>query len=95
LKREPTFSEPVTLKADFLPDKVTSQPVEISGNQEEFRLMFQAEASAVAGDHDFQIVSSSVTGSKEKKVPYKIPPLVLRLVVSPTGTSSNESNATR
>jgi len=95
LKREPSFSEPVTLKADFLPDKVSSQLVEVSGNQEEFRLTFQADASAVPGNHDFQLVSSSFTGSKEKKVPYKIPPLVLRLIVSPTGTSSNLLNATR
>jgi hypothetical protein len=95
VKREPTFSEPVTLKADFLPDKVSSQSVEIPGNQEEFRLTFQADASAVPGEHDFQLVSSSLTGSKEKKVPYKISPLVLRLVVSTAGTTSKLVNVSR
>jgi len=87
--REPTFNEPVTIKADFLPDRVASQPIEVPGDKDEFRLVFQAEASAPPGEHQIQLVFSSVVGNQERKVPYKIPPVVMRLFVSPAETTKS------
>ena len=93
--REPTFHEPVTIKADFLPDRVISKPIDVPGNQEEFRLVFQAENSVSPGEHQIQLVFSSVIGNQERKVPYKIPPRVMRLLVSPKETISKLTNAGR
>ncbi len=93
--REPSFNEPVAIKADSLPDKVTSQPVEVLAGKEEFRMVFDAQASASQGEHQIQLVFSSVIGNQTRKVPYKIPPMIIRLLVSPVETSSELANTGR
>jgi hypothetical protein len=93
--REPSFNEPVAIKADSLPDKITSQPVEVLAGKEEFRMVFDAQTSASQGEHQIQLVFSSVIGNQTRKVPYKIPPMIIRLLVSPVETSSELANTGR
>jgi hypothetical protein len=93
--REPGFNEPVAIRADFVPDRVTSRPVEVLAGKEEFRMVFDAQNSAPQGEHQIQLVSSSVVGNQTLKIPYKIPPVMIRLLVPPVATSSDLANTGR
>jgi hypothetical protein len=93
--REPSFNEPVTIKADSLPDKITSEPVQVLPGKDEFRMVFEAQTSASPGEHQIQLAFSSVIGNQERKVPYKIPPREIRLLVARLETSSKLANTGR
>ncbi len=93
--REPTFNQAVTIKAEYLPDGVSAEAVEVPGDQQEFRLVLKADASAPPGDYDIQLTFSSLTGTKEKLIPYKIPPMTMRLNVSATHETTHATQATR
>jgi len=80
--REPEFTHPVSLKAEFLPAHVSCQPVELSAASE-YRLSCEAEASAKPGEYEFQLTPASVVvGLDKRETPYPIAPVTAKLIVS-------------
>ena len=86
LLREPNFSSPVTVKAHYLPAKVSCETAEVAAEDEEFRLLCQAESSARPGQYGIELMSSSmlVTRSEEQK-PLTMPVLKAQLILSDKG----------
>ena len=83
VQRDPAFSQPVKVRAEDLPPGVSCEATEVAGSQEKFRVVCQTDPSAVPGDYRISLSSSSVLAGREKeKVPYRIPPVETRLVVS-------------
>jgi hypothetical protein len=86
--REPEFSQPVTIKADYLPAHVTCEPVEVGPAAREYRLSCAAEASAKPGEHEFQLTPASVVvGLDKREVPYAIAPVPVKLIISESKTT--------
>jgi len=80
---EPAFSAPVTIKAENLPLQVSCRTAEAPPKTEEFRLACQASPMAAAGEYEIELNASSVLAGRDKEsVPYTIPPIKTRLVVS-------------
>ncbi|MDA2930324.1 hypothetical protein MYX84_10310 [Acidobacteria bacterium AH-259-O06] len=83
VQRDPAFLQPVTIKAENLPPGLSCLPTEVATEEEEFRLTCEARPSAVPGDYTIELNSSStLTGYDKEKVPYRIPPVEARLIVS-------------
>ena len=86
--REPEFSQPVTIKADYLPAHVTCEPVEMGPAAHEYRLSCAADASAKPGEHEFQLTPASViVGLDKREVPYAIAPVPVKLIISESKTT--------
>jgi hypothetical protein len=85
--REPEFSQPVTIKADYLPAHVTCEPVVVPAAGE-YRLSCAADASAKPGEYEFQLTPASViVGLDKREVPYVIAPVPVKLIVSENKTT--------
>jgi hypothetical protein len=86
--REPEFSHPVKLQADYLPAHVNCQPVELGTDTSEYRLSCYAEASAKPGEYEFQLTPSSVVAGLDKReTPYTIAPVTAKLTISGNKTT--------
>jgi len=86
--REPEFTQPVTIQADYLPAHVTCRPQELKTGSGEYRLACEADASAKPGEYTFQLTPASVVvGLDQREVPYKIAPVAAKLIVSGTDIS--------
>jgi len=86
--REPEFSQPVTIKADYLPAHVTCEPVEVGAAAHEYRLSCSADASAKPGEHEFQLTPASViVGLDKREVPYAIAPVPVKLIITESKTT--------
>ena len=93
VRRDSAFSQPVKVRAEELPPGVSCEAAEVTGSQEEFRVVCQADPSAVPGDYRILLSSSSVLAGREKeKVPYLVPAVETRLVVL-TPSSAEGSTA--
>ena len=83
IEREPAFKQPVSIRPENFPLGVSCPPLEVSADEDEFRVECRAEASATPGEYEFEITSSSVLAGREKeKVPYSIAPVRSKIVVS-------------
>ncbi|MFQ5928702.1 MAG: hypothetical protein ACE5MK_03320 [Acidobacteriota bacterium] len=83
VQRDPAFHQPVEIRVENLPLGVSCLPTEVASTQEEFRVVCQVEPSAVPGEYNIELTSSSVLAGRDKeKVPYRIAPVEARLVVS-------------
>jgi len=81
--REPEFSNPVNIQADYLPAHVSCQPVEVLKDATEYRLSCEAEATAKPGEYEFQLTPASVVvGLDKREMPYKIAPVTAKLIIS-------------
>ena len=81
--REPEFTQPVTIQADFLPAHVTCLTAELRTPSGEYSLTCEADASAKPGEYNFQVTPASVVvGLDKREVPYKIPPVTAKLIIS-------------
>ncbi|HLY17454.1 MAG TPA: PPC domain-containing protein [Bryobacteraceae bacterium] len=81
--REPEFTQPVSVQADYLPAHVTCRPDEQSASSGEYRLACEADAAAKPGEYTFQLTPASVVvGLDKREVPYKIAPVAAKLIVS-------------
>ncbi|MFN7995573.1 MAG: PPC domain-containing protein [Bryobacteraceae bacterium] len=81
--REPEFTRPVNIQADYLPAHVTCQPQEVGAGSSEYRLACEADPSAKPGEYTFQLTPASVVVSLDKReAPYKIAPVTARLIIS-------------
>lgn len=86
--REPEFTQPVTLKADFLPAHVTCGQIELKESASEYRLPCEADASAKPGEYEFQLTPASVVvGPDKREVPYKIAPVTAKIIIAGRETS--------
>jgi hypothetical protein len=86
--REPEFTQPVSIKAEYLPAHVSCEPVELRSSAGEYRLSCQADASAKPGEYEFQLTPASVVvGLDKREVPYKIAPVTAKLIVSENRTT--------
>ena len=84
IEREPAFKQPVSIRPENFPLGVSCPPLEVSADEDEFRVECRAEDSATPGEYEFEITSSSVLAGREKeKVPYSIAPVRSKIVVSP------------
>ena len=83
LNWEPSFAAPATVKADALPHDVSCQPAEVKPQTPDFRLSCQAGAAATPGEYDIELaVYSTLAGRDKENVPYTIPPVGMKLLVS-------------
>ena len=83
LHREPEFTHPVTLKAEYLPPQVSCQPVELRANESEYHLACEAAASAKPGEYEFELAPASiVVGLNKRETVYKIAPVTAKLIIS-------------
>ena len=83
IEREPAFKQPVSIRPENFPLGVSCPPLEVSADEDEFRVECRAEDSATPGEYEFEITSSSVLAGREKeKVPYSIAPVRSKIVVS-------------
>ncbi len=81
--REPEFTQPVTIAADYLPPHVSCRPAELHSAESEYRLSCEGEASAKPGEYEFQLTPASVVvGLDKREVPYKIAPVTAKLIIS-------------
>jgi hypothetical protein len=81
--REPEFTQPVTIAADYLPPHVSCKPAELRAAASEYRLSCEAQASAKPGEYEFQLTPASVVvGLDKREVPYKIAPVTAKLIIS-------------
>jgi hypothetical protein len=86
--RQPEFTQPVSVTAEFLPPHVSCRPAELRAAETEYRLSCEAEASAKAGEYEFQLTPASVVMSLDKReVPYKIAPVTAKLILSEAKTT--------
>jgi len=86
--REPEFTQPVTIQAEYLPAHVMCWPQELRSGSVEYRLACEADASAKPGEYTFQLTPASVVvGLDKREVPYKIAPVAAKLVISGTDIS--------
>ena len=86
--REPEFSSPVNIQAEYLPAHVTCQPSELRRDASEYRLLCEAEASAKPGEYEFQLTPSSVVvGLDKRETPYKIAPVAAKLIITGNQTA--------
>jgi hypothetical protein len=86
--RQPEFTQPVSITAEFLPPHVSCRPAELRAAETEYRLSCEAEASAKPGEYEFQLTPASVVASLDKReVPYKIAPVTAKLIISETKTT--------
>lgn len=86
--REPEFTEPVHIEAEYLPSHVTCERVEITGSASEYRMTCRAEPLATPGAYEFQLSSVSVVvGLDKREMPYKIAPVAAKLVISDNKTT--------
>jgi hypothetical protein len=85
--RQPEFTHPVSITAEFLPSHVSCRPAELHA-ETEYRLSCEAEASAKPGEYEVQLTPASVVMSLDKReVPYKIAPVTAKLIISETKTT--------
>jgi len=90
LFREPEFTQPVTIQADYLPAHVTCKSDELRAPSNEYRLACEADASAKPGEYTFQLTPASVVvGLDKREVPYKIAPVAAKLIVSGNQITQN------
>ncbi|MBI3667573.1 MAG: PPC domain-containing protein [Acidobacteria bacterium] len=83
LRREQDFNAPITVKADNLPANVSCSTAEVPGGAEEFTLKCEATVAAPAGEYTIELGSSStLAGRNKENVPYTIPPVEARLIVT-------------
>lgn len=86
--RQPEFTQPVSITAEFLPPHVSCRPAELHAAETEYRLSCEAEGSAKPGEYEFQLTPASVVASLDKReVPYKIAPVTAKLIISETKTT--------
>jgi hypothetical protein len=86
--RQPEFTQPVSITAEFLPPHVTCRPAQLQAAETEYRLSCEAEASAKPGEYEFQLTPASVVMSLDKReVPYKIAPVTAKLIIPETKTT--------
>ncbi len=82
-RREPEFTQPVSIAAEFLPPHVTCATIELKSPASEYRLSCEADASAKPGEYEFQLTPASVVvGLDKREVPYKISPVTAKLILS-------------
>ena len=83
IEREPAFKQPVSIRPENFPLGVSCPPLEVSADEDLFRVECRAEDSATPGEYEFEITSSSMLAGREKeKVPYSIAPVRSKIVVS-------------
>lgn len=83
--REPEFTKPVSIKAEYLPAHVTCRPAEVQSVGSEYRMSCEADASAKPGEYEFQLTPASVVvGLDQREAPYSIPPVTAKLIISET-----------
>lgn len=88
-RREPEFAHAVRVKAEYLPAHVSCQPVELGVGAKEYRLACEAEASAKAGEYEFQLTPASiVVGLDKRETAYMIPPVTAKLVIADGATQA-------
>jgi hypothetical protein len=88
--REPEFTHPVNITAEYLPAHVTCRPVELRSAETEYRISCEADASAKPGEYEFQLTPASVVvGLDKREVPYKIAPVTAKLMISGNGTRAS------
>jgi hypothetical protein len=81
--REPEFTNPVKIQADYLPAHVTCQPQDLRSGSGEYRLACEADAAAKPGEYTFQLTPASVVvGLDKREMPYKIAPVTAKLIIS-------------
>jgi hypothetical protein len=86
--RQPEFTQPVSITAEFLPSHVSCRPAELHAAETEYRLSCEAEASAKPGEYEVQLTPASVVvGLDKREVPYKIAPVTAKLIISETKTT--------
>lgn len=86
--REPEFTHPVSIQAEYLPAHVSCQPVELKQGASEYRVSCEAESSAKPGEYEFQLTPASVVvGLDKREVPYKIAPVTAKLIISGNQTA--------
>ena len=83
VQREPAFEGVIRVRAEGLPEQVTCPEVVIAGDQNDFRLVFEAGPDAKAGEFEVHLGSSASVPENKEKQDYIIPELKARLVVSP------------
>ncbi len=83
---EPDFTAPVTVKAENLPLAVSCRPSVLAPGAAEFRLACEAGASAAPGEYEIELTTASTLAGRDKEnVPYTIPPVKARLVITDQG----------
>jgi hypothetical protein len=81
--REPEFTHPVSIQAEYLPANVSCKPIELTQASTEYRITCEADASAKPGEYTFQLTPASVVvGLDKREAPYKIAPVAAKLVIS-------------
>jgi len=86
--RQPEFTQPVNITAEYLPPHVNCRPAELHAAETEYRLSCEAETSAKPGEYEFQLTPASVVRSlDQREVPYKISPVMAKLVISEAKTT--------
>jgi len=86
--RQPEFTQPVNITAEYLPPHVNCRPAELRAAETEYRLSCEAETSAKPGEYEFQLTPDSVVRTlDQREVPYKISPVMAKLVISEAKTT--------
>jgi hypothetical protein len=83
VEREPAFTGAIKLRADALPEHVTSSEISLTADQGDFKLVLEAAAEAKPGEFEIRLASTASIPEKNEKQEYSIPDLKAYLVVMP------------
>jgi hypothetical protein len=83
VEREPAFTGAIKLRADALPEHVTSSEISLTADQRDFKLVLEAAAEAKPGEFEIRLASTASIPEKNEKQEYSIPDLKAYLVVTP------------
>jgi hypothetical protein len=82
IRREKGFTSPVSIAVEGLPPNVTCPVVDTGEDAVEYAVHCEAGPAAEPGAYAVQLNASSIlAGGEEGKVPYKIAPVEMKLVV--------------
>ncbi len=84
VQREPGFTGIIKVGVEGLPEHVIGSEIAIPSNQDNFRLVFQADPEAKPGEFEIHLTSSATIPGKEGQ-DYRIPELKARLRILPPG----------
>ena len=85
VSRDPTFSQPVEVRADGLPSGIECRAREVAAEQEDFALSCRAHDQVEPGEYPFEIFSTSWLPGDQELAEYSIDPVSAVLIVEPDG----------
>src|SRR5262249_39665351 len=82
IEREPGFTGTIKLRADALPEHVTSSEISLTSEQRDFKLVLEAAPEAKPGQFEIRLASTALIPEKNEKQEYSIPDLKAYLSVA-------------